>query len=88
MLVQRRKHTSENKIGVKVKSVHRRAYLLLEDNDGTTFSQPKSLGVAVTSKSEAMKYAQSGGNCERTYEEVIVFDDFKDAIDYSYGKNL
>lgn len=56
-----------------------KVYVLMEDLDGTTFSKPESLGVALRSESDANKFCVSPSYGRRKYCEVVVYDSLQDA---------
>jgi hypothetical protein len=52
-----------------------KVFLLMEDSDGTTFSQQKPIGIAVTSEEEAKKFV-AGSKYDRSYEVIEIRGSF------------
>ncbi len=62
-------------------------FVLLADEDGTTFSREQLFGVAVTSELEAKRFVREGKvGHSRSYQKVRVFNDIESALDMEKGK--
>lgn len=63
----------------------REIYVLLADRDGTMSSNDEPLGVAVTSKHEALRYMYEGGvGYSHSYATIKIFDNKDEALKFKF----